>query len=104
MEGLPIVPYPDIDVLPVVEPRALYFLVIEREAEGSDEMEGRSGGEAGSARVAGVPVNFRMDERDVDRHSAYNTPDANHQARARAVLFRRVRVLEPWHDSQRTDL
>ncbi len=56
-------------MLPVIEAGAAYFAFIERKAEGLDEVERGAGGETASSGIAGVPVNFRMDEDDVQGHS-----------------------------------
>ena len=55
-------------MLPVIESGALDLLLVERKAQGLDEMQRGAGGETGAAGVSGVPVDFRMHEDDVDRH------------------------------------
>ena len=58
-------------MLPVIEARALDLLLVEREAEGLDEMERGAGGETSAAGVSGVPVDLRLHEDDVDGHGDY---------------------------------
>src|SRR5262245_13183578 len=58
-----------VDVLPVVETGAPDLALVEREAKRLDQVKGRPGRKTGSSRVAGVPMNFGMDENDVDGHS-----------------------------------
>ena len=53
------------DPRPVVEPGAPHLLVVEREAERPDEVQLRADGQAGPPGVAGVPVDLRLDEDDV---------------------------------------
>ena len=45
---------------PVVEPGPLHLAFIERKAKWFDEVQNSAGGEAGTACVSGVPVNFGM--------------------------------------------
>jgi len=52
-------------MLPVVQPRAFQLALVEREAEGLDQMKRCTGGEAGTPGIARVPMNFRMNEDDV---------------------------------------
>ena len=54
-----------VDARPVVEPGAPNLLVVEREAERPDQVKLRADGQAGAPRVAGVPVDLRLDEHDV---------------------------------------
>lgn len=68
LEVLPRRPEPEIDVLPVIEAGAAHLALVERKAEGLDEVESGSGGEAGTPRISGVPVNLGVDENDVDAH------------------------------------
>ena len=75
LEHLPARPHFQVDVLPVIESRTLHLALIEREAERLDEMQRGSGGETCAARVAGVPVNLRMDEYDVCRQWSLEQPD-----------------------------
>src|SRR5262249_53349996 len=70
LECLPTRPHANVDVLPVVETRALHLTLIEREAERLDEMQRGAGGEAGATCGARVPVNPWMDEDDVNAHRA----------------------------------
>ena len=55
-------------MLPVVEPGAFHFPLIQGKAEGFDEVQRRAGGQAGSSGVARVPVNFGLDENHMQRH------------------------------------
>lgn len=68
LEGAPVGPDAEGDVFPVVEASALDFAFVEGEAEWFDEVEGSAGGEAGAAGVAGVPVDFGVEEDDVEGH------------------------------------
>jgi hypothetical protein len=56
-------------VLPVIETGALDLAFIEGKAKRLDEVQRRVRGEAGTARVAGVPVNLGMNKDDVDGHA-----------------------------------
>ena len=53
-------------MLPVIQSRALDFALVEREAEWFDEMQRRAGREAGASRVTGIPVDFGVNENDVN--------------------------------------
>src|SRR4051812_30442340 len=64
-ERIPIRPHPQVDVLPIVQTRALDSTVVQREAQWFDEMKGRASGQAGAAGVAGVPMDLRVDEDNV---------------------------------------
>jgi hypothetical protein len=66
LEGVPVVPDADVDVFPVVETGSLHLPVVEREAERPDEVKGGTDRKAGAAGVAGVPMDFRVDEDDVN--------------------------------------
>src|SRR5262249_38274993 len=68
LEGLPVRPHPQVDVLPVIEPGAAHLALVERKAERLDKMEGGAGREARAPSVAGIPVNLWMHEDDVYRH------------------------------------
>ena len=65
LERTPARPDAQVDVLPVVQARSPDLAFIERKTERLDEMQCRARGEATAARIAGVPVNFRVDENDV---------------------------------------
>ena len=78
LERLPARPGAQIDVLPVVESRALHLALVEGEAERLDEMQRRPGREAGAPRVAGVPVDLGMHQDDVNTHDRM-TPCARSQ-------------------------
>src|SRR3954470_13186050 len=54
LERFPARPHTQVDVFPVVEASALHLALIQREPERLDEMQGRTGGEAGATGVAGV--------------------------------------------------
>jgi len=54
-------------VLPVVQPGTFDLPLVERKPERFDEMKRRTGREARATGVAGVPVDFGMDEDDVDQ-------------------------------------
>ena len=62
-------------MFPVIEAGALHLALIEREAEWLDEVQRRAGSEARASRVAGVPMNFGVNEHNVRRHVviAYST-------------------------------
>jgi hypothetical protein len=57
-------------MLPVVETGALDLFLVEREAERLNQMQRGAGRQAGATDVAGVPVDFRMHENDVDAQAA----------------------------------
>ena len=54
-------------MLPVVQPGTFDLTLVERKPQRFDEMKRRTGREARAAGVAGVPVDFGMDEDDVDQ-------------------------------------
>ena len=66
LEAGPARPHAQVDVLPVVEARALHLPFIQREAERLDQMQRGAGSQAGPPGVAGVPVNLGMHEDDVN--------------------------------------
>ncbi len=59
MQTLKIVPNLEFDVLPIVQTRPLDVLAVQRKPQGFDQMQIGSGGHAGAADVAGVPVDLR---------------------------------------------
>ena len=67
LEFLPAFPEAKVHVLPVVEPRSSQLALVEREPERLHEMQHRAGGKTGAAGIAGVPVNLRVNEHDVER-------------------------------------
>ena len=69
LEVIPVGPDPEIDVLPVIEPGALYLALVKGEAERLDEMQRGAGREAGPPRVTGIPMDLGVNENDVDRHA-----------------------------------
>src|SRR5687767_13511402 len=60
-ESVPAGPDAQVDVLPVVEAGTADLPLIERKAERLDEMQRRTGGEARTARISGVPMNLRLE-------------------------------------------
>jgi hypothetical protein len=60
-------------VLPVVEPSAFHLAFIQRKTQWLNEVQRRACSEAGATGVPGVPVNFWMNEDDVDSHPFYLT-------------------------------
>src|SRR6185312_14414804 len=65
LEVVPARPDLGADARPVVEPGAPDLFVLEREAERTNEVQPRAGGQAGPPGVARVPVDLRLDEDDV---------------------------------------
>ena len=65
LERVPAWPHTRIDMFPVVEAGSLHLTFSKRKAERFDEVQNGAGGEACTARVSGVPVNFGMHEHDV---------------------------------------
>lgn len=57
-------------MFPVVEAGALDLLLVERKPERLNQMQGGASRQAGAADIAGVPVDFGMDENDVDAQAA----------------------------------
>lgn len=71
-------------MFPIVESGAFYFTVIEGEAEWLNEMQCCAGGEAGTSDVPCVPMNFGVDEDDVNgqrKYSDVKAPDSSLVAR-----------------------
>ena len=68
LERAPARPHADVDVLPVVEPRALYLTLVQREAKRLDEMQCGARCQTAAPGVAGVPVDLRMHQHDVRAH------------------------------------
>ena len=62
-------PYPNIDVLPVIQPGASHLALVERKPERLDQVQCRARGETGSPGIAGVPVDLRMNKCDVYSHA-----------------------------------
>ena len=60
--------YADVQVLPIVQSRALQAGVRDVEPKGLDQVEGGAGSEAEAADVAGVGGDFRLHEYDVESH------------------------------------
>lgn len=60
-----------IDVLPVVEPRSAYGLLVGAEAQWVDQVEARSDPQAQPSDVARIGRDLRLDERDMElrRHA-----------------------------------
>ena len=56
-------------MLPVVEPGALHFALVEREPQRLDQMQLRTGGKAAAPHIPGVPMDFGVHEHDVECHS-----------------------------------
>ena len=54
-----IIPDAEFHLLPVVQTRPFYFFAVQRKSQRPDEMQKGSGGHAGAADIAGVPVDFR---------------------------------------------
>ena len=52
--------------MPIIQPRALHFLVVQLEAERLHHVQPRTGCGAGAADVAGVLRNFRFDQNNVE--------------------------------------
>jgi len=75
LERIPAWPNPRIDVFPVVETRTLHLTFIQRKAKRSDEVKSSAGGEACTARVSSVPVNFGMYEYHVRRQLSRSPHD-----------------------------
>lgn len=59
MQGFKIIPNLQLDVLPIVQSRALEVLVVQRKSQWFDQVQVGSGGHTGAPDVAGVPVDFR---------------------------------------------
>src|SRR3954451_21235638 len=79
LEFVPRVPHYGVHPGPVVEAGPAHLPLAEEEPERPHEVEPRPGGEAGAAGVAGVPVNLRLDQDDVEisiheRRSLYREP------------------------------
>src|SRR5207237_10548549 len=68
LERIPVWPHARFDMFPVVEAGSLHLTFIKRKAERFDEVQNSAGGEAGTARVSGIPVNFGMHQYDVRCH------------------------------------
>lgn len=75
-EFTPILPNAQIDVFPVIKSRTFDLLVVEREAERLDQVECCAGSETGAAGITGIPVDFGMDQYDVDCQTDQNYSDA----------------------------
>src|SRR5579884_945279 len=90
LERLPARPHSQIDVLPVVESCALHLALVEREAERLDEMQRRAGGETRPSGVAGVPVNLRMHENDVNHFALSISPSRTPRSRRPSDSARRT--------------
>ena len=50
---------------PIIQASPLHLTVVERKAQGFDEMKRRAGGQTGATGVAGVPVDLGVDEDNV---------------------------------------
>ena len=67
LEGRPAGPHPQPHPGPVIEARTLEMAIFQREPKRLDQVQSRSHGQRSATDVAGVPVNLRLDERDVER-------------------------------------
>src|SRR6185503_8948736 len=69
LECLPARPHAQVDVLPIIQARALHLAFVEGKAERFDEVQRGPGGETAAAGVTGVPVDLGMNENDVKAHA-----------------------------------
>lgn len=67
LEVGPTAPYARLHKLPIVEPGPLELPLVERKPQRLDEVKLRSGGETGPSGIAGVPVDFWLNQNDVER-------------------------------------
>ena len=87
LERVPVLPHPQIDMLPVVEAGALDLFLVEGEAQWLDQMQRGAGRETRATGVAGVPVNLGMNQNNVNGQSGLLdeidfTPDFERKAAA----------------------
>jgi hypothetical protein len=80
------IPGPDIDLGPIVEPSALQGTVVGREAERTDEMQSRAGGEAKPPDVAGIRRNLGLDQNDIKHWLAFVAALPGRRLRVRSVF------------------
>ena len=66
-------------MFPVVQAGAPNLLFIERESERLDEVQRGAGGQATAAGVTGIPMNFRMDEDDVNHRGISSSENGIHR-------------------------
>src|SRR5258706_12785326 len=66
LEDAPRVPHYGVHPGPVVQTGTAHLLLAQKEAQGTHEVEPGAGGQAGAAGVAGVPVDLRLHQDDVE--------------------------------------
>ena len=66
-KGLDGVVHPQVQEIPVIQPRPLHRLVRNIEAQGADQMQSGPGDGAGAGDIAGVLGDLRLYQDDVDQ-------------------------------------